>query len=82
MPAVDMDWDVVDPPQLGGVVGSGMATTTSRFSPLNPQRSPVSSIPQIVVESPTSYEALVVFTDECPAADRAGPFLPQESQVS
>ena len=22
------------------------------------------------------------FTDECPAADRAGPFLPQESQVS
>ena len=33
----------------------------SQFSPLNPRLSPVSmiSIPQIVVESPTSYEAPV-----------------------
>ena len=37
---------------------------------------------RIVVESPTSYEATVGFTDECPAVDRAGLFLPQESQVS
>ena len=63
------------------VVVSGMATTTSQFLPLSPRRSPVSSVPQIVVESPTSYEAPMGFTDECPAADRAGPFLPQESQV-
>ena len=79
---VDMDQDVVDPLELGEVVGSGMSMTTSRFSPLIPRRSPVSSVPQIVVESPTSYEAPVGFTDECPAAGRAGLFLPQESQVS
>ena len=36
----------------------------------------MSSVPQIVVESLTSYEAAVGFTDECPAADRAGPLLP------
>ena len=35
-----------------------------------------------VSTSPTSYEATVGFTDECPAVDRAGLFLPQESQVS
>ena len=28
LPAVDMDWDVLDPPELGEVVGSGTATIT------------------------------------------------------
>ena len=73
---------MVDPPELGEVVVSGMSTTTSRFSPINPRRSPVSSVPHIFVESPTSYKAPVGFKDECPAVDRAGPLLPQESQVS
>ena len=40
------------------------------------------SVPQIVVESPTSYEAPVGSKDVCPAADRVVPLLPQESQVS
>ena len=82
MSTVDMDRDVVDPPELGEVVVLGMATTTSRFSPLSPRRSPVSSIPHIVVESPTSYEAPVGLKDVCLAADLAGPLLPHESQVS
>ena len=80
--AVDMDRDVVDQPELGEIVGSGMATTMSRFSALNPRWSPLSSVPHIVVESPTSYEAPVGFKDEYPAADRAGPLLSQESQLS
>ena len=79
MPVVVIDRDVAE---LGEVNVSGMATTTSRFSPLNPRQSPVLSIPHIVVESPTSYEAPVCFKDECLAADWAGPLLPQESQVS
>ena len=82
VPAVDMDRDVVDPPELSEVVGSEMAMTTSRFSPLNPRRSSVLSVSQIVVESLMSNEAPVGFTDECPTAVRAGPLLPQESQVS
>ena len=76
VPAVNMDRDVVDPPELGEVVVPGMAMTTSRFFPLSHRRSPVSSVPQILVESPTSYEAPVGFRDECPVADRAGPFPP------
>ena len=61
-----------------GIVGSqelgDMSTITSRFSPLNPQQSPVSmlSVAQVVVESPTL----------CLAADRVVTLLPQESQVS
>ena len=57
--------------ELGEAVASGMSTITSRFSSLNPQLSPVSmlSIPQIVVKSPTSYEAPIGSKDVCPAAD-------------
>ena len=79
----DVDWGVVDSPELGEVVASGMSTITSRFSLLNPWLSPVSMVcvPQIVVESPTSYEAAVGSKDACPAADWVVPRLPQESQV-
>ena len=77
---------VVDSPELGEVVASGMSTITSRFSPLSPRLSPVSmlSVPQIVVESSTSYEAPVGSKDVCLAVDRVYivPLLPQESQVS
>ena len=66
---------VVDSPELGEVVASGMSTKTSRFSPLNPRLSPVSMIgvPQIVVESPTSYEVPVDSKDVCLTADRVVP---------
>ena len=49
--AIDVDQGVVDSPELGEVVASGMSTITSRFSPLNHRLSPVSmlSIPQIVL---------------------------------
>ena len=80
--AVVMDRDVVEPPELSEVNVLGIATTTSRFSLFNPRRSPVLSIPQIVVEQPMSYEAPVGFKDECPTADLAGPLPPQEFQVS
>ena len=82
--AIDVDWGVVDSLELGEVIPSGMSTIMSRFSSLNPQLSPVSmiSVPQIVVESPTSYEAPVGSKDVCPAADRVVPLLPLESQVS
>ena len=61
-----------------------MSTITSRFSPLNPQQSPVSmlSVAQVVVESPTSYEAPVGSMVVCLAADQVVTLLPQESQVS
>ena len=80
--AVDVDRGVVDSPELGEVVALGMSTI--RFLPLNPRQSPVSvlSVPQIVFESLTSYEALVGSKDVCPAADWVLLFLPQESQVS
>ena len=82
--AVDVDWGVVDSPELGEVVALDMSTIMSRFSPLYPQLSPVSmiSVSQIVVESPTSYESPVDSKDLCLAADRVVPLLPQESQVS
>ena len=82
--AVDVDQVVVDSPELGEVVASGLSTITSRFSPLSPRLSPVSmiSVLQIVVEPPTSYEPPVGSKDVCPAADRVVPLLPQESQVS
>ena len=75
---------VVRSPELGEVVVSVMSTITSRFSPLNPQKSPVSmvSVDQGVVESPTSYKAPVVSMDASPAADRVVTLIPQESQVS
>ena len=68
----------------GEVVASGMSTITSRFPPLNPPQSPVSmlSVPEVVINSPTSYEAQVGLKDVCPAADRVMPLLNQESQVS
>ena len=71
--AVDVDRGVVDSPELGEVVASGLSTITSRFSPLIPQLSPVSmiSVLQIVVESPMSYEALVGSKNMCPAAGSA-----------
>ena len=40
------------------------------------------SVEQVVIESPMSYEAPVGSVDVCPAADRVGTLLPQESQVS
>ena len=75
---------MVDSPELGEVVALGMSTITSRFSPLNLRQSPVSvlSVPQIVVESPTSYEAPMGSKNVCPAADQVVRLLPQESQVS
>ena len=80
--AVDVDRGVVDSPELGEVVALGMSTI--RFLPLIPRQSPVSvlSVPQIVFESPTSYEVPVGSKDVCPAADRVVLLLPQELQVS
>ena len=37
-----VDQGVVNSTELGKVAASGMSTITSRFSPLNPQQSPVS----------------------------------------
>ena len=42
----------------------------------------MSSEEQVVVESPTEYEAPVGSMDVSPAADRVVQFLPLESQVS
>ena len=67
---VDVHRGVVDSPELGEVVASGMSTITSRFSPLSPRL------------SPTSYEAPVDSKDVCPAADRVVPLLTHESLVS
>ena len=82
--AVVVDRGVVNSPELGEVVALGMSTITSRFSPLNPQQSPVSmlSVPQVVVKSATSYEAPMGSNDVCLAADWVLPLLHQESQVS
>ena len=57
---------------------------TSRFQPLNPRQSPVamSSEEQVVVDSPTEYEAPVGPLDVSPAADRVVQLLPLQSQVS
>ena len=59
-------------------------STMSRFSPLNPPGSPVSmvSVDQVVVESPTSYDAPVVPLEISPVADHLATLNPQESQVS
>ena len=40
--AVIVDWGVVGSPELSEAVASNMSTITSRFSPLDPQQSPVS----------------------------------------
>ena len=61
-----------------------MSTITSRFSPLKPPGSLVSmeSVDQVVVQSPTSYDAPVVPLDISPVADHLATCNPQESQVS
>ena len=68
--------------ELGEVVPPHISTWTSRFRLLNPRQSPVpmSSEEQVVVESPTQYEAPVESLDVSPAADKQ--LLPLESQVS
>ena len=64
--------------KVGEVVALDMSTITSRFSPLSPQQSPVPvSVAQVVVESPTSYQAPVGAIDVCPAADQVVTLLPQ-----
>ena len=81
MSSVVVDRGIVGSPELGEVVASD--TIMSRFSPLNPQQSPVPvSVAQVVVESPTSNKAPVGAMDVWPAADQVVTLLPQESQVS
>ena len=61
-----------------------MSTITSRFSPLKPPVVPVSmeGVDQVVVESPTSYDAPVAALDMASVADQLDSRNPQESQVS
>ena len=82
--AVDVDQGVVDSPELGEVVTFRHVHNNELVTPLNPRMSPASmlSVPQIVVESLTSYEAPVSSKDVCPAADRVVPLLTHESEVS
>ena len=83
MSSVVEDWGVVSSEELGEVVSPDISSMlTSRFQPLNPRQSPVamSSEEQVVVESPTQYEAPVESLDVSPAADRQ--LIPLESLVS
>ena len=76
---------VVESPELdAAAVCPDMSTITSRFSPLNPLLSPMfmENVDQMIVESPTSYDAPVVDLEISPMADHFAPLIPQESQVS
>ena len=66
------------------VVPSDMPTITSRFSPLNPRVSPVSteSVDRVVVESPVSDDVPIVELDMLPDVSQFALLITQGSQVS
>ena len=70
--------------EFGEDVPPDISMMTSRFQPLNPRQSPaaMSSEEQVVVESPTKYEAPVGSLDVSPAADIVVKLLRLQSQVS
>ena len=70
--------------ESGEVVLPDIPITLSQFRPLNPRHSPVAkfSEEQVVVESPTKYEAPVESLDISPTADGMVKIYPLQSQVS
>ena len=66
------------------VVPSDMSSIMSRFSPLNPRLSPVStaSVDRVVVESQVSDDVPIIELDMLPDVSQFALLNPQRSQVS